>query len=111
MATCHLSFEGLLQYTAEPWNTDLDEELRDHFEKNPNLKFKKFSQTNPSLAGHSMWYFIEKKYGKEALKDVIYLTRINKASFSGFGFVLGTSQENLEPRMGNILFGAKKIGY
>jgi hypothetical protein len=101
--------EGLIQYTAEPWNTDLDEELRDHFEKNPNLKFKKFSQTNPSLAGHSMWYFIEKKYGKEALKDVIYLTRINKASFSGFGFVLGTSQENLELEWATFYLERKKL--
>lgn len=101
--------EGLIKYAAEPWNTTLDEELRGCFVKNPNLKFKKLSQTNPELAGQSMWYFIEKKYGKEALKDVIYLTRINKGSFNGFGFVLGTTEANLEAEWATFYLERKKL--
>lgn len=101
--------EGLIKFIAQDWNVGLDEELRDYLEKSKNPNFKKLSQTNPSLAGHSMWYFIDKKYGKEALKDAIYLTRINKSSFNGFGAVLGTTQANLELEWKAFYSDRKKI--
>lgn len=88
--------EGLIQYVSQEWNTTKDGELRDYLSEAKVTKFSKLAQENPTLAGHSMWYFIEQKYGKDLLKDVIYLSRINKNAFNGFGYILGTTEPQLE---------------
>lgn len=88
--------EGLIQYVSQDWNTSKDGLLRDYFSEAKVVKFSKLAQEKPSLAGHSMWYFIEQKYGTELLKDIIYLSRINKNAFNGFGYILGTSEAQLE---------------
>jgi hypothetical protein len=87
--------EGLVAYVGEPWNTDLDNELRDYI-LSPNFKsFERLAEENPRLAGHSFWHFIGENYGRSTVSNLLYLTRINRSIESGFLYVLGSPYEQI----------------
>lgn len=85
--------DGLIAYAGEPWNSQLDDELRDQILHKKFKDFKRFSQDNPRLAGQSMWYYISEVYGKATVSNLLYLTRINRSIESGFLYVLGRPYE------------------
>ncbi len=87
----HWFTEGLKAYIGETWNTDLDNLLRDGIQSGKYKKFSDLVAENPRLAGHSMWYFIGRNYGKSTVSNLLYLTRINRSIEQGFLFVLGNS--------------------
>lgn len=69
---------GYVDFTAENWNTQLDDELKSEILSSKYNKFYKFSFANPRLAGHAFWYFIEEKYKKENVTYFLYLARLYK---------------------------------
>lgn len=81
--------DGLISYCGEEWNTELDDQMRDIFLNNRYKSFEKFAEANPKLAGHSVWYYISQNYGRSTLSNLLYLTRINRSTESGFLYVLG----------------------
>lgn len=83
--------DGLITFVGEEWNTTLDGQLRDLFTSGAIKDFEDFSEKNPRLAGHSMWYFISQQFGRSTVANLIYLTRINRSVESGFLYVLGSS--------------------
>jgi hypothetical protein len=81
--------EGILAYTANPWDAHLDNLLKDMVLAPKFEGFARFSKKNPQLAGHAFWYFISQTYGKQTLSNLLYLTRINRNTESGFQYILG----------------------
>ncbi len=70
--------EGIVAYCGQYWSAEADDELRDLLYKNPkNYDFKCISENYPRIAGHSMWYYIDRNYGKSAISNILYLTRIS----------------------------------
>jgi len=63
-----------------------------------NKRFDKFNQLtgNDAIqAGHSFWKFIADNYGESVIPNILYLTKINKNTNSGFLYVLGFSVKDL----------------
>ncbi len=85
--------EGLVAYVGEPWNTTLDNQLRDYILNEDFEGFEALAEENPRLAGHSLWYFIGENYGRSTVSNLLYLTRINRSIESGFLYVLGSPYE------------------
>lgn len=83
--------DGLIAYVGEPWNTDLDNQLRDAVLSEDFEGFDQLAEDNPKLAGHSLWYFISENYGQATVSNLLYLTRINRSIDSGFLYVLGST--------------------
>ncbi len=85
--------DGLAAYAGEYWNTELDNQLRDAL-MNPKFQgFDRLAADHPRLVGQSLWYFISENFGKSAVSNLLYLTRINRSVESGFLYVLGSSYE------------------
>lgn len=82
---------GLAAFIGEEWNTDLDNQLRLYFHQNKKKSFNKLAQENPRFAGHALWNFIHQTYGKGAIQNILYLTRINRSVDNGFSFSVGAS--------------------
>lgn len=76
--------DGYVSYLAENWSTELDDEMRSAMLSGDYRNFSDFAFSNPALAGHAFWYYIEEKYKKESVTYFLYLSRIyknlNKAS-------------------------------
>jgi Tol biopolymer transport system component len=86
---------GLVSYLADDWNTTIDNQIKDGILSG---RYEKISLLNPEEAivvGHSIWRFIDKTYGKEAIPNIIYMTKISRGYSNGFLFVLGASYDNL----------------
>jgi len=82
---------GLIHYIGQPWNSEMEDKLRDGILSG---RFKKLNKLKPDEAifvGHSIWHYIEEVHGKTAVNNILYLTRINRSVENGFMFVLGTS--------------------
>ena len=83
--------DGLIAYVGSSWNTDIDNQLRDVFLNEKIEDFNDLAEKNPTLAGHSLWYYISQNFGKSTVSNLLYLTRINRSVESGFLYVLGSS--------------------
>jgi hypothetical protein len=70
--------DGYVDFAAENWSTQLDDELKSEILSGKYSKFYKFAFQNPRLAGHSFWYYIEEKYKKENVTYFLYLARLYK---------------------------------
>lgn len=88
--------EGLVAYAGSTWNVETDDLLRDLLYHHVKLwSFEKLAEKNPRIAGHSFWYFIGQNYGRAAIANILYLTRISRDIQSSIQFVLNTSMERL----------------
>ncbi len=70
--------DGYVDFAAENWSTQLDDELKSEILSGKYSKFYKFAFENPRLAGHAFWYYIEEKYKKENVTYFLYLARVYK---------------------------------
>ncbi|WP_343667063.1 hypothetical protein [Chitinophaga sp.] len=82
--------DGFIAYAAENWNTTLDDQLKDAIQSNRYKNFYQFAYEQPLLAGHAFWYYVESKYGKDAVPYLMYISRINRGLKKGFEQVLNT---------------------
>ncbi len=82
---------GLVAYAGEPWSVEDDSWLRQGILSGKFKDFNRLTGKDARVAGHSFWYFVEKRNGREAIPNLIYLTRINRSLENGFLFVLGYS--------------------
>jgi len=81
--------EGLISYIGSQWDYEIDDELRDVYYQNEKYKeFKECSKRFPKIAGHSLFYYLDEHYGKSAIANILYLTRINRNLESSFLYVL-----------------------
>ncbi|MEN0050976.1 MAG: hypothetical protein AAF806_28180, partial [Bacteroidota bacterium] len=88
--------QGLISYIGEEWSTTTDNKLRNIFASEEYKDFDQFAEDNPILAGHSFWYYLDLKFGKATVTNVLYLVRINRDLENGFTYVLGTTLEKVK---------------
>ena len=81
--------DGVVNYVAMGWNPDLDSKLRNGVLSGRYKRLSSLSQQEKTIVSHSLWRYIEGKYGQEAVSNVLYVSRVNKSIESGFIFVLG----------------------
>ena len=80
--------DGLIAYLAEPWSAEKDDKLRNLFNHNLIKNFNQFTGIDNTLAGESFWNYVDEKYDKGTLTNLLYMTRINRSMEAGFDFVL-----------------------
>ena len=86
---------GMAAYVGSEWSVERDNELRKYFLSHPYPDFNELTIDNAELAGHSLWYYVAQNYGKEALTEILYLTRVNRSASNGILFSIGISLEEL----------------
>lgn len=86
---------GLANYIGNHWSTSLDNELKNYLLTAKKASLKKLSVLHPELGGHAIWHYVETKYGKESIQDILYLTRINRSANNGFEFSIGSPLEKV----------------
>jgi hypothetical protein len=68
--------DGYIDYVAEPWSPELDDQLKSALMSGNYKNFYQFAFEKPLLAGHSFWYYIGNKYGQNKTTYLLYLARI-----------------------------------
>lgn len=88
--------EGITAYAANGWNIFIDDELRDILYRESDYEyFEELAEDHPRVAGHTLWYYVSQNYGKSAISNILYLTRISRDIESAFEFVLNIEMEQL----------------
>lgn len=89
--------DGIVSYCARSWDYLLDDELRDILSQDPSryYDFRNLSDDYPGIAGHSLWYYIDRNYGRSSIANLLYLTKITRDMESSFLYVLGVSYETV----------------
>ena len=68
--------DGYVQYVAENWSTDLDDQLKSAILSGRYSNFYQFAFEQPNLAGHAFWYYFANRYKKENVTYFLYLARV-----------------------------------
>ena len=68
--------DGYVDYVAEPWSTDLDDQLKSALLSGEYRNFYAFAYEMPLLAGHAFWKYLADKYKKENVTYFLYLARV-----------------------------------
>lgn len=82
---------GFIAYVAENWNAELDQQLKAAIYSGRYYSFNQLAFEKPLLAGQAFWYYIESKYGKDAVGYLLYIARINRSVNRACEQVLGAS--------------------
>lgn len=82
---------GLAAYVGQGWLPENEALLRDYILSKKFKNLNKLTGEQAVLAGHSFWNYIVSMYGKPAIPNILYLTRINHNVEAGFSYVLGKS--------------------
>lgn len=70
--------DGYVEYIAEPWNQEKDDQLRSAMLSGDYKNFYAFAFDKPLLAGNSFWYYVAEKYKPENVTYFLYLARLYK---------------------------------
>jgi len=68
--------DGYVDYVAEEWSTELDDQLKSALLSGSYKNFYQFAFDKPLLAGHAFWNYIAEKYKKENVTYFLYLARV-----------------------------------
>lgn len=68
--------DGYVEYVAEEWSTELDDQLKSAILSGDYKNFYQFAYDKPLLAGHAFWNYIAEKYKKENVTYFLYLARV-----------------------------------
>ena len=84
-------YRGLISFVAQGWDVEIENRVKDGILSGKFDKFNNLEGQNAVDAGRSIWYFISETFGKSVIPTIVYFTRINRNSSSGFLNVLGTN--------------------
>jgi hypothetical protein len=87
--------EGLTKYLSKQWSAEDENILRDGILSKRYASVYKLSDDEKINVGHSVWHYIAERYGKLAVTNAIYLTRLNRSTDYGFQFALGLNTKDL----------------
>ena len=68
--------DGYIDYVAQPWNTELDDQLKSAILSGRYTNFYNLAFEKPELAGHAFWYYFANRYKKENVTYFLYLSRV-----------------------------------
>lgn len=68
--------DGYIDYVAEDWNPELDDQLKSALLSGDYKNFYQFAHDRPLLAGHAFWYYFASKWKKENVTYFLYLARV-----------------------------------
>lgn len=86
---------GLVAYVSKGWTTEEDSRMRDAVLGKHYKNFDKLSGPEAEFAGMSLWNYIVETYGKTAVSNLLYMTRINRNIENGFIYVLGVPMKEV----------------
>jgi len=86
---------GLISYLSEDWNTGTDNRLRDGLLSGRFKKINRLEGEDAIIAGHSLWRFIEIRYGPSAITNILHLTQLTRNVQNGFLYVTGLTFKQL----------------
>ena len=78
---------GLTAYNSKGWNTALENQLKDKMLSGRFKDLTKLNEEEMTLVGHSIWVYVEEKYGVDATANLMYLVKINRSLDRGFRYV------------------------
>lgn len=84
-------YNGLIAFLSKGWDVETENRVKDGILSGRFNKFNRLEGPDAIYAGQSIWYFISETFGRSVIPTIVYFTRINKSSSSGFLNVLGTS--------------------
>lgn len=87
--------EGLSYYVAADWNAEIEDVIKDGFESRKYRKINYLTGDDAKYAGYSMWHYINRAYGRDAIPSILYLTGINKNTNIAFKQVLNINFRQL----------------
>jgi hypothetical protein len=86
---------GLISFIAEDWNVETDNFVRDGVLSGRYRNFNSLSGMDAVYAGHSLWKYVADKYGRSAIPNIIYMTKVSRQISNGFLFVIGVPYKTL----------------
>jgi hypothetical protein len=96
--------QGIVAYAASNWNYYIEDELRDIWKRNKKYhQFAKMEEAFPRVAGHSFWFYIDQNYGKSAISNLLYLTKISRGTENSFEYILNVSLPELKKEWSKVL--------
>lgn len=87
--------EGLISFIGEEWNGDIDVQVRDGFFSRKYKRINTLTQLDARYAGHSFWYFVKETYGEKVIRNIVYMSVVNRDIESGFVYILGKNMEQM----------------
>ncbi len=87
--------EGAVSYMSKPWTTEMDQYVRDGIATGKYDRLNVLTDDEAVFAGHAIWQYISKTYGAPVVKNVIYMTVVNRSIDDGFLYVLGVTTDEL----------------
>ena len=87
--------EGIISYKSRPWDTGLNNRIRDGVMSGKYDKFNRLEGDDARYAGHAIWKYVADVYGPGVIPNILYMTRVSRNAESGFLFVLGVSLKTL----------------
>lgn len=95
---------GLISYLSEDWSTATDNRLRDGMLSKRFKKINRLEGEDAIIAGHSLWRFIEIRYGPSAITNILHLTQLTRNVQNGFLYVTGLSFKELTAEWYNFYY-------
>lgn len=86
---------GLNLYLSKQWSALDEDQLRDGVMSKKFGTMRGLTEEEERFLGYALFHYIEEKYGKTAVSNVIYLTRLNRSSDYGLQVSIGISTKEL----------------
>jgi hypothetical protein len=82
--------EGLIAFIGRGFTPDNRQLVNDLlYKQTPTAKtFNKLAVKHPEVMGLLLWSYVERKYGRQNITNILYLARINRNSKTSFQYVL-----------------------
>jgi hypothetical protein len=81
--------DGLISYLSLPWTVEIDEAVREGISGKKFRRFNSLTNEDAEMAGHALWHFVGETYGKGVIRNILYMTIVNRNIESGFQYILG----------------------
>ncbi len=80
---------GLVAYYGNEFDVEEQQKIKDGLINGKLRKIQWLTGKDAELAGFSFWTFVAMNYGEQALRDIMYLSRVNKNINNAIVFVTG----------------------
>jgi len=86
---------GLASYVGKNWDAEMDDRLKDAILTGRFKKIKNLRGEEANFYGHAFWHYVEDKYGKSTVTNLLYITRSNRSLENGLMFVMGGNMKTV----------------